>query len=63
MKKNMNTTDRVIRFLIGIALLIWTCFSFSWILLVITLFAFFEALFSWCILYQILGKNNCSCKK
>ena len=52
--KNMNTTDRVIRFILGILLLGYAYFKSSWVALTIGIFTFFEASFSWCIVYQIL---------
>jgi Protein of unknown function (DUF2892) len=38
----------------------WTM---SWIALIAGLFTLFEALMSWCVLYQILGKSECPVKK
>lgn len=63
MKKNLGTPGRILRFLIAIALLIWAYFAKSWLLLAASLFTFFEALMSWCIVYQLLGINHCPIKK
>ena len=59
MKKNIGKPDRILRLIVGILLLGWAYWQMSWILLVIGIFTLFEALMSWCILYQILGKNSC----
>jgi hypothetical protein len=59
MKKNIGKPDRIVRLIVGILLLGWAYWQMSWILLVLGLFTLFEALMSWCILYQILGKNSC----
>ncbi len=59
MKKNIGTTDRILRLIIAILLLISAWWESSYILLAISLFVFYEAVASWCILYQILGKNSC----
>ena len=59
MKKNIGTFDRVLRLALAIVLLVLAYLKMSWILLVAGLFVLFEAAFSWCILYQLLGKNSC----
>lgn len=59
MKKNIGKTDRLIRLAIAIALLAYAYWQSSWIAFFVSLFVFFEALMSWCILYQLLGKNSC----
>lgn len=59
MKKNIGTTDRIIRFVLGLLLLGFAWWQSSWIALGLALFTFYEALASWCVLYQILGKNSC----
>jgi len=60
--KNIGTKDRVIRLIIGVILLLWAITT-TWSLVLIFLsgFAFFEAMFSWCGFYAALGKNSCSC--
>ncbi|MGB7977765.1 MAG: DUF2892 domain-containing protein [Chlamydiales bacterium] len=59
MKKNIGPMDRLIRLGVAIALFVLAYLNVSWILLLIGAFVLFEALFSWCFLYQILGKNSC----
>ena len=58
--KNIGTADRLIRFVIGVILLVWAITT-TWSLILIFLsgFAIFEAIFSWCGLYAALGKNTC----
>ena len=58
--KNIGKNDRTIRIVIGIALLlIAVTTTWSPWLLFFSGFAFFEAIFSWCGLYAVLGKNTC----
>lgn len=59
MKKNIGTPDRLLRLAIAILLFILAYWKSSWIFLLAGVFVFFEALFSWCILYQLLGKSSC----
>ncbi len=57
---NIGQPDRLIRLMIGIFLLVWAITStWSPILLFFSGFTFFEAIFSWCWLYAILGKDTC----
>lgn len=59
MKQNIGTFDRLIRFAIGIILLIVAWWQASWIALALALFTFYEALAGWCLFYQLIGKNSC----
>ena len=61
-KKNIGTADRLLRLSFAIALLFYAWWQGSWIALGFSLFTFYEALSSWCILYQFLGKNSCPLK-
>ncbi len=58
--KNLNTSGRVIRFALGVMLLLWAILT-SWnpILIFLSGFALFEAIFSWCAVYQLMRKNTC----
>lgn len=57
---NIGKPDRLLRFAIGVALLLWAITtSWSFVLLFFSGFAFFEAIFSWCGFYAALGKNTC----
>lgn len=62
MKKNIGTADRVIRLVLAILLLLFAIWQKSWIVGIISLFTFYEALTSWCIFYQLIGKNSCPIK-
>ncbi len=62
-KKNIGAPDRLLRLTIGILLLGYAFWKMSWVALILALFTLFEAFMSWCILYQILGKNSCPRKK
>ena len=59
-RKNIGISDRLIRVMIGLILLLWAITT-SWnpILLFISGFCIFEAIFSWCALYHAIGKNTC----
>lgn len=59
MQKNIGTTDRLIRLAIAILLLLFAIWQESWIIGAISLFTFYEALASWCVFYQLIGKNSC----
>lgn len=59
MKTNIGTFDRTIRLTIGISLLAGAWYFNSWLLAAAGVFSLFEALFSWCAWYQLLGKNTC----
>lgn len=59
--KNLSKADRLLRLAIGVGLLLWAITT-TWnpILIFFSGFAFFEAIFSWCVFYATLGKNTCS---
>ncbi|MEI8223762.1 MAG: DUF2892 domain-containing protein [bacterium] len=64
MKKNIGTFDRVMRALTGMILVALMVFVVMplWtkiILGIVALFCFFQALMSWCLFYQLIGKNTC----
>ncbi|MBS0603546.1 MAG: DUF2892 domain-containing protein [Verrucomicrobia bacterium] len=61
--KNIDASGRWIRGSIGILLLTYAYAKMSWIALIFGLFTLFEAAFSWCIVYHILGKSSCPIKK
>jgi hypothetical protein len=63
MKKNIGTSGRLLRLAIAILLLIYAYWQWSWIALAASLFVFYEALASWCIVYQLLGINACPIDK
>ncbi len=59
MSKNIGTKDRLIRLSIAIFLFIFAWWQSSWIALLFALFTLYEALASWCVFYQLIGKNSC----
>lgn len=63
MKKNIGTMDRILRFILACVLFALALWLKSWILAAIGLFTLYEAIFSWCILYQMIGKNSCPISK
>lgn len=63
MQKNIGKSDRILRFVIGLVLLVAAWWTSSWILLAIALFTFYEALASWCVFYQLIGRNSCPINK
>jgi len=58
--KNIGKSDRVLRALIGLALLL-VAIATTWNpwLIFFAGFAFFEAIFSWCGFYATMGKSTC----
>ena len=60
MKRNIGKKDRLLRFGIALALFAFAWWYASWIALLFALFTLYEAAASWCIIYQIIGKNSCS---
>lgn len=56
---NINKGGRVMRGIAGFALLLLYTFVPQPIILVFAGFTFFQAIFSWCGLYALLGKNTC----
>ncbi len=59
MKKNIGKSDRIIRFILACGLFVLAFWLQSWILAAFGLFTLYEALASWCVLYQLIGKNTC----
>ena len=57
--KNIGPIGRIVRFLLAVLLLGYAYEQKSWILLLSSLFVFFESLMSWCVIYQIFGKGSC----
>jgi len=63
MKKNLGTIDRVIRLVLATILLIYAAWAPSAIALILSLFVYFEAFASWCVVYHFLGINRCPIDK
>jgi len=62
-KKNIGTTGRIVRLVLGLALLIYAYLSSSWIALACAIFTLIESMMSWCVFNQIFGINSCSIRK
>ncbi|MCV2871060.1 DUF2892 domain-containing protein [Defluviimonas sp. WL0050] len=66
-KTNVGGIDRVIRILLGLALLAWWFFApgmgLRWLPLVLGIIALGTGLMSTCPLYSLLGINTCPLKK
>jgi hypothetical protein len=57
---NIGRNDRLLRLAIGVALLLWAITTtWSPVLIFLSGFALFESIFSWCAVYQLVGKNTC----
>lgn len=69
--KNIGTPDRIMRFIIALALFAYAYYAFTylpekwpgWIALIAGVFTLYEVFASWCILYGILGINSCPISK
>lgn len=58
--QNIGKPDRTVRFVLGVALLLWAITTtWSPLLLFFSGFCFFEAAFSWCGFYAALGRTTC----
>jgi hypothetical protein len=67
MIKNIGTRDRLFRLILGIICFIGAYFlknnTFQIALVFIGLFCIFQATFSWCAWYALIGKNTCPIQK
>jgi hypothetical protein len=63
MQKNIGPEDRIFRLVIAILLFVYAIWQSSLIATLLGFFVLYEALASWCVLYQLLGKNTCPIKK
>ena len=53
--KNIDTTGRILRAALGVALFSYAIWQTSWLAFLAALFLFFEASMSWCALRHLLG--------
>jgi hypothetical protein len=60
LNKNIGKSDRFVRLIIAIVLLLWAI-STTWnpILIFFSGFVLFESIFSWCGLYAAIGRKTC----
>ncbi|WP_213105004.1 YgaP family membrane protein [Candidatus Protochlamydia amoebophila] len=63
MPKNIGIVDRLVRLFLAFTFLFLAWWESSWIILVFSLFIFYEAVASWCLFYQLIGKNTCPIDK
>ncbi len=63
LKKNIGTPDRIVRLGIAIALFVYAYVQWSWIALALGIFTLLESFMSWCIFYQLIGRNTCPLPK
>jgi len=59
MEKNLSQVGRALRGIIAALLFLYAYQEKSWVALAFSIFTFYEALASWCVLYQIFGWNSC----
>lgn len=62
MKKNLGIQGRIVRLLFAIILLVYAIMEQSLVAGFFSLFCFYEAFASWCIVYQLFGINHCNIK-
>lgn len=58
MKKNVGSADKIVRLVIGIAIIAWGIFAQSWWGLV-GIIPLFTATINWCPLYLPFGISSC----
>lgn len=63
LQKNLNLSGRLLRGAFAVILFVLATIYSSYTLLFAAIFCLFEALFSWCALFQIFGINQCRIKK
>jgi hypothetical protein len=63
MEKNLNGLDRAIRFGLAGVLFFFAWWASSWVIALVGVFVFYEALASWCVLYSLFGINRCALSK
>ena len=62
MKPNIGTKDRIARLVIGVVLISLALINKSTFMALGGLLSIYEALSSWCVFYQLLGRNTCPLK-
>jgi predicted Co/Zn/Cd cation transporter (cation efflux family) len=60
MKQNIDTSDRILRLILGIGLIIYGLYVKSGFVVLGGVFSLYEALVSWCAFYQLIGRNTCA---
>lgn len=67
---NVGSTDRIIRGLAGVALLVWafiiggwTATGLEWVAVIVGAVLLLTSLVGFCPLYRVLGMNTCGLKR
>ncbi len=63
MKKNVGKVDRIIRLVIGLALVVLALYWGCWFTGIVGVAFLFSAAVGWCGLYKVLGISTCKIKK
>jgi hypothetical protein len=67
LQKNIGASDRIMRFLIALVLSVVALRAQEmWMQIVLSLgvlFVLYEVISSWCLFYQLIGKNTCPVQK
>jgi hypothetical protein len=59
MKQNLGLADRLLRLVLGVGFLAVGVSTGSGIAVIGGLFSIYEAVASWCVFYQLIGRNTC----
>ncbi len=62
MKTNVGATDKLIRIVLGIVLIVLGVINTAWLLVIIGLIPLITGLIGYCPLYTLLGINTCKVK-
>jgi hypothetical protein len=62
LKRNIGSADRLFRLVVALGLFVYAYQKSSWPAYLAGGFVLFEALYGWCVMYQLLGKNSCPLK-
>jgi hypothetical protein len=62
MKTNVGATDKFIRIVLGIVLIVLGVINTAWLLVIIGLIPLITGLIGYCPLYTLLGINTCKVK-
>ncbi len=63
MNKNIGSPERLIRIIVGLALIVWTLFFHGPVWAWIGVMPLLTGLAGWCPPYKLLGINTCKMKK
>ncbi len=59
MGKNIGKTDRIIRLILALFLIILAFLYQSWLIAIAGIFVLYESMAGWCALYALIGRNTC----